>query len=179
MSLPEAHHAPTHAAPYRWQRPLRPLLAAMALALLPLAAACTLTPVHGTASSQQQLALAYAEPASRLEQVFYQTLSARLGKATGAGAPTLSASIAISSSRVGLSTVSSPVTDYQIVARASYRITRDGEVIHSGTRTATAGYQTTGQLVADDAARADAEDRAVRALAETVRLALSAETLAP
>lgn len=169
MSLPDARPAPARPFGVR----LRPLLTAAALALVPLVAACTLTPVHGPSGSQQRLDLAYAAPNSRLEQVFYQTISARLGTDPAPGAPLLSASISISAARVGLSTVSSPVTDYQIVARASYRITRDGEVVHSGSRTATAGYQTTGQIVADDAARADAEERAVRAVAETVRMALS------
>ena len=45
----------------------------------------------------------------------------------------------------------------------------------AGTRSATAGYRTNGQIVADDAARAAAEEQAARSAAETIRLALLAD----
>ncbi|GGA37296.1 hypothetical protein [Pelagibacterium lentulum] len=141
---------------------------------------CTLTPVYSDrGAAAQRLNLRYAAPNSRLEQVFYQTLSARAGATRNHDAPELSVSIAISESRIGLTTVSTPLTEYQIVAAANYQVRRGDEVLVSGRRTATGGYQRSGQLVANDAAKSDAEERVVRALAETVRLALVAELSAP
>jgi LPS-assembly lipoprotein len=46
--------------------------------------------------------------------------------------------------------------------------------VAGGTRSATTGYRTTGQSIADDAARTAAEEQAAKAAAETVRLALLA-----
>lgn len=141
-------------------------------------AGCTLTPVYGdAAATNDALALAYAEPGSRLEQVVYQQLSKRLGEG-GPGAPVFSATVAISVTSIGLSDVPSPITDQQVVATIDYSVTRDDAIIASGARSASAGYQTTGQLVADQAAGAGAQEQATRAAADTVRLALIA-ALAP
>ncbi len=141
---------------------------------------CTLTPVYSDQGvAGQRLNLRYAAPNSRLEQVFYQTLSARMGATRHHDAPELSVSISISESRIGLTTVSTPLTEYQIVAAANYQVRRGDEVLVAGRRTAAGGYQRSGQLVANDAAKSDAEERVVRALAETVRLALVAEFSAP
>lgn len=148
-------------------------LGALGALILP---GCTLTPVYSDqGAGGQRLNLRYVAPNSRLEQVFYQTLSARAGTARGAEVPELSVSISISESRVGLTTVSTPLREYQIVAAADYRVSRAGEVVISGRRTAAGGYQRSDQLVANEAAKNDAEERVVRALAETVRLALVAE----
>lgn len=139
---------------------------------------CTLTPVYGdAAATNAALTLAYAEPSSRLEQIVYQELSGRFGTG-GAGAPVFSASVAVSTTSIGLSDVPSPVTNQQVVATIAYSVTRDGVVLTSGSRSATSGYQTTGQIVADQAAQAGAQEQATRAAAETVRLALIA-ALAP
>jgi hypothetical protein len=51
-------------------------------------------------------------------------------------------------------------------------------VLTSGRRDASVGYQTSGQYLADDFARAGAQEQAARAAAENVRLALIA-ALAP
>lgn len=150
--------------------------AALALVLAaPLAlGGCTLTPVYGEAAvAGEALALSYAEPQTRLEQVLYQTLSARLGRAE-TGAPEFSATVGTSATRIGLSSVPGPVSDRQVVATVTFSVVRDGAVLASGRRSATAGYQTTGQIVADQAALTGAEEQATRAAAETVRLALIA-----
>lgn len=136
---------------------------------------CTLTPVYGQPGAASAIHLTYAEPSTRLEQVFYRHVSAGLGM-TGAGeAGQLAATVRVSSTRAGLSAVSSPVNDYQIVATVTYTVTRNGSVIARGSRTSASGYQTTGQIVGNDAARSAAEEQAVRAAAEQVRLALIAE----
>lgn len=154
--------------------------AALALAVsAPVAlAGCTLTPVYGDpAAARSNLALNYAEPETRLEQVVYQTLSARLNS-TDTSAPVFSASVSAGASRLGVSEISSPLTDYLVTATINYTVTQNGTTLASGRRTGTASYQTTGQYVADDAARANAQEQAARAAAETVRLALIAELAA-
>lgn len=139
---------------------------------------CTLTPVYGDAAATgAALALTYAEPSSRLEQIVYQELSGRLGT-SGPGAPLFSANVAVSATSIGLSDVPSPVTDRQVVATITYSVTQGETILADGTRSATSGYQTTGQIVADQAAQKGAEEQATRAAAETVRLALIA-ALAP
>jgi LPS-assembly lipoprotein len=147
----------------------------IALAAAGLLAGCTLTPVYGDAAkSSQGLALSYAEPETRLEQVVYRTLSGRLGP-TRADAPHLSAQVSSSAAQIGLSAVPGPLSDYKLTVTITYRVQQDGVEIASGTRSATAGYQTNGQIVADDAARAGAEEQAAKAAAEMVRLALLAD----
>lgn len=139
-----------------------------------LLAGCTLTPVYGEAAmASQSLALTYAEPETRLEQLVYRTLSGRLGSAD-IGAPQFSARVSSRTTRIGLSNVSGPVGENQIAIAITYRVVQNGTTIASGTRTATIGYRTTGQIVADDAARTTAEEQAVRSAAESVRLALLA-----
>lgn len=156
---------------------LRAAALALAVSATVILGGCSLTPVYGDAAARSALALNYAEPDNRLEQIVYQTLSARLGGGDAA-APLFSASVSASASRLGVSEVASPLTDYLVTATIDYRVTRDGTVLTSGRRTATATYQTTDQYLADDAARISANEQAVRAAAETVRLALIA-ALAP
>lgn len=138
---------------------------------------CTLTPVYGDAAARSSLALSYAEPETRLEQVVYQTLSARLGS-DDPSAPRFSATVSAGASRLGVSELSSPLTDYLVTATITYTVTQNGTTLASGRRTGTASYQTTGQYLADDTARANAQEQAARAAAEAVRLALIA-ALAP
>lgn len=157
---------------------LRAAAFALAVSAPLVLAGCTLTPVYGdAAAARSELALNYAEPSSRLEQIVYQTLSARL-RPGDAGAPTLSATVSSSASRTGLADVASPMTDRQITVTINYSVTRDGTVVTSGRRDASVGYQTSGQYLADDSARAGAQEQAARAAAENVRLALIA-ALAP
>lgn len=137
-------------------------------------AGCTLTPVHGGAGQIAPLALTYAEPNSRLEQVAYQALSARFDQG-GPESPEVRLRVSTGATRLGLSATRSPVTERMITATLTYSVVQNGETLASGSRQASANYHTTGQTVADDAARAGAEEQAIRAAAETVRLALIAE----
>lgn len=135
---------------------------------------CTLTPVYSEAAmASQNLALTYAEPDTRLEQLVYRTLSGRLGP-TGLGAPQFSARVSSTTTRIGLSNVGGPVGDSQVAVAVTYQVIQNGTSIANGTRTATIGYRTTGQIVADDAARTTAEEQAVISATESVRLALLA-----
>lgn len=161
-------------------RSVRSAMIAAALVAAVTVSGCSLSPVYSAgASGQSKLNLTYAEPSTRLEQVFYRYISAGLAGNTGNAAPRLSASIRISNSRIGLSDISNPVNDYQIVATVTYRVIHDGSVIADGTRHASSGYQTTGQIVADQQARSHAEEQAVRAAADQVRLALITQQAAP
>ena len=154
---------------------LRAFCLGVALVATGLLAGCTLTPVYGdVAVSGQSVALSYAEPQTRLEQLVYRTLSARLG-APNAAAPQFSAEVSSSATRIGLSDVAGPVSEYQLTVTITYRVERDSAELASGTRSATAGYRTNGQIIADDAARTAAEEQAAKAAAETVRLALLAD----
>lgn len=151
----------------------RRAFSALALAMLALGG-CTITPVHGdrAATGVSELELAYATPSTRLEQVFYQALAARMGTSGSSLAPIVSASVSTSASRVGLSTRPEPATDHQVIASITYRVEKEGELLASGKRTATSGYRTTGQILADDTARQRADEDAVRTAAQSVIAAL-------
>jgi len=138
-------------------------------------AACTVSPVHAPNQGQGGLDLAIAAPDSRLEQIATRVLSQRLVLAPGENPMQLDISISISASRPGLSRVSRPVTERELLASLTYRVSRDGEIVTSGTRTGRATYVSSPQVLAGDFARTDAEERAVTAAAEAVRLALLAQ----
>ncbi|HWJ88168.1 MAG TPA: hypothetical protein VNS12_08875 [Pelagibacterium sp.] len=154
---------------------VRRTMPGLALAASLMLAGCTLAPVHGssTGSTIAPIALNYAEPQSRLEQIVYQTLGARF-RSGDATSPVVWARVSARSSQIGLSRVASPVTDRQIDVTIVFEVTENNTVVASGSRSATALYQTTDQSVADDAALRKAEDQAARAAADAVRLALIA-----
>lgn len=153
----------------------RAAVLAVTLAIGSALSACSLTPVYSDgASAQNALSFTYAEPKSRLEQIVYRTVSGRLGGAS-IGAPVFTAGVAVTTSQIGLSDVASPVTERQVTANVTYTVTEGNVVVAQGTRRASAGYQTTGQIVADDTARDVAQEQAVRAAAEQIRLALMAD----
>jgi LPS-assembly lipoprotein len=155
-------------------RGLRALCLGAALTAAASLAGCTLTPIYGGANAANaSLALSYAEPETRLEQVVYRTLSDRLGPNV-AGAPQFSAQVSSNTTRIGLSSISGPIAENQLTITITYLVVDDGMSVAGGTRSATTGYRTTGQSIADDAARTAAEEQAAKAAAETVRLALLA-----
>lgn len=139
-------------------------------------AGCTVSPVHTQAQAgpQERLDLRYGAPSNRLQQVFYQALSARTGTPS-ADAPELTIAISSAVSRIGLANIASPVTDYQVTMRGTYTVRQGDTVLATGTRAVSSGFTIPGQVLANDAARAQAEEEAARALADAVRLALYAE----
>lgn len=154
---------------------LKRALTSLALGAVLVLGGCTLTPVHGDASAEHgTLSFTYGEPSTRLEQVFYREIASGLGRA-GPSLGELSATITLTDTRIGLSNVSGPYTDHQIVANVTYSVIVGGAERTAGTRQASSGYRESGQIVADDAARTAAEEQAVRAVAHQVRLALIAE----
>lgn len=139
-------------------------------------AGCTVTPVYSDAAAvQQKLRFSYAEPTTRLQQIVYQDLALRFGGDAGAGAPRLSVTVSPSGRGLTLSANPAPVTQAEAtVSGTATVVAPDGTVLLSVRRTASAGYETNGQVFADREARAEAAERATHELAESLRLALLA-----
>lgn len=141
-------------------------------------AGCTLTPVYsGRLAESPELNLAYAKPNTRLEQIIYQDLALRLGASDSPDAPLVTVSTSVGTSGTALSRTVNPNKPAQAVVNATLTIARrDGsaEPPLRITRFASAGYTTTGQVLADREARIEAEERAATAVAESLRLAVLA-----
>lgn len=165
-----------------WSRALRAAMTAAAIGAVLSAAGCSgLRPVYGpTGVVQQQLAFRYAEPNSRLEQIIVQELMLRLGKGGGSDAPQIRISAAAGARGLTQTSVTKPRSQKEMSVTATYTlISADGEVLLTGRRKATAQYETVGQVLADEAAAKDAEERAAQAVADTIRLSVLAGLTAP
>ena len=140
--------------------------------------ACSFSPVYsGTLASQPMLNLAFAKPTTRLEQVIYQELSLRFGSSVAPTAPLATDTVAASSGAVCLSATANPNKLSILTVTASVTVTRrDGSDAApiTFTRQASAQYTTSGQVLADTAAGNEAAERAARAAAESLRLAMLA-----
>lgn len=161
-------------------RGLRPIaLGAILLASGALLGACSFQPVYsGTLASQPSLDLAFAKPGSRLEQIIYQDLALRLGSSQSASAPLARVSVSSSSGGNSVRSASSAATDFgQTSVTATLVITQPGETTEKPLvirRTGTAQYTTSGQVLADTTALAEANERAAKAAAESLRLGVLA-----
>jgi hypothetical protein len=141
--------------------------------------ACSFSPVYqtGTLASQPKLNLAYAKPTSRIEQIIYQDLALRFGETVDETSPLVTVSTSTSGARIGISQTSNPNETQRLTLTATATITyRDGSKRPplAITRTASADYTTTNQVLANIEAAGDAGDRAAKAAAESLRLALLA-----
>ena len=140
--------------------------------------ACSFSPVYsGTLASRPMLDLAFAKPTTRLEQVIYQELALRFGSSVAPTAPLATVTVASSSGAVGLSVTANPNKLYRSVVTATVTIARrdgTGAEPMSFTRQASAEYTTSGQVLADTAAANEAAERAAKAAAESLRLAMLA-----
>lgn len=152
---------------------LRAGLLALTLALpVTLAACSSFRPVYGeNGIGAERIALNYAKPTNRLEQIIYQDLALALGKDDNG--PQLSVVTTSSARALTRSDVSRPSRQREAVVSAEITV-RDvaGAVLFSGTRSAAAGYSADGQGLADAEARRNAEEQAARELAEIIRLTL-------
>lgn len=160
-------------------RPLvRTLLLALALSATAGLSACTgIRPLYGEAGTGiSRHVFAYGEPASRLDQVIYTELRLRLGpNSVAPDAVRVSVSSYSYGRALTKTNVSRPSQQYEMIAVANVSISGpDGQNIFTGQRRATAAYQVVSQVLADNAAAAEASDRAGRALAETLRLTILA-----
>ena len=139
--------------------------------------ACSFTPVYsGALASQPTLDLVYAKPTTRLEQIVYQELALRLGSSESATAPFVMATVATTTAAIGRSATANPNKPYRVTVTATLSVTpRDSSGAPlSFTRMAIAEYTTSSQVLANTAAATDAQERATRAAAESLRLALLA-----
>jgi len=144
--------------------------------------ACSFQPVYGgTTASQSQLDLAFAKPNTRLEQIIYQDLALRLGSSASETAPLASVSVAIGSGGNTMRSANASAADFaQTSVTATLTITPRGagaEKPLTITRTATAQYTTSGQVLADTTAATEAQERAAKAAAESLRLGILASLI--
>lgn len=153
-------------------------LVALALATAMSLAACSgFHPVYGPGGvAQQQVALIYAAPANRTEQIIYEDLALKLGKASG-NAPTLKLSTQSFARELTVESTSAaaklPNLQMEMEVTANITLTDvNGKVIFSGMRSAVADYTSNSQGLANDAASADAIKRAALSLSDTIRLTL-------
>lgn len=163
-----------------WSEALRrSALASVLLGFVTALGACSFTPVYsGALAGQSTLNVAYAKPNSRLDQVVYQELSLRFGRSDSPAAPLITVSVAPAVSDLVVTTTANPSKPLSVTVTATLTITsRDGSDTPPVTyvRTASAEYTRAGQILADNAAASEAAERAARAAAESLRLALLAD----
>lgn len=144
-------------------------------------AGCTaFTPVYGERGvSQQRLELAYSEPGNRLDQLVIQDLSLKLGKSGDPDAPLVTISSSPANRTLTRTGTAKPVTQQEVTVTVSYTVAADGRLVTFGSRSASASWTSSGQVYADEAAYRDAEERAARAAAETVRLSILSTLATP
>jgi hypothetical protein len=148
----------------------------IALALMggvSLAGCTSFTPVYGDYGVvQRRLEVAYSKPGSRLDQIIIQDLSLKLGKSDNPDAPLVTISSGAGNRTLTRTGTSKPVTQQEAIVNVSYTVVADGRVVTFGSRSASASWTTSGQVLADEAAYRVAQERAARAAAETVRLSI-------
>lgn len=162
-----------------WSKPLRRIaVAALVLGIGAALGACSFSPVYsGALASQPLLNLAYAKPNSRLEQVIYQELALRFGSSDLATAPLATVTVSSLAPDMMLSATANPAKAVEVTVTATLTISqRDGGTAkpQTFTRMASADYTRSGQVLADNAAAAEAAERAAKSAAESLRLAVLA-----
>lgn len=151
----------------------RGLLAVILAAPLALSACTGLRPVYGeTGVIRERLALSYARPGNRLEQIVIQDLILRLGNSTAPDVPEIRIAAGAGTRDLTRTSTVKPQAQREAVVTVSFTILDGGLVIAQGTRKASAGYATSGQVIADEAAYKDATERAAHAASESIRLSI-------
>ena len=144
----------------------------------PALAGCSFTPLYGSGSALDSGGgFAYAEPKNRLEQIIYQELAFRLGRDTSPDAPLVTISASSSEVRVGRVSTGSVMTTYQSIVTAKATVDLRGaepKRALSDSRFASALYEISSQLSANESAKEDAREKASRAVADSLRLLLAA-----
>jgi hypothetical protein len=156
------------------------LIAAVLVTGLSLAGCTSFRPVYGDTgglAGQAALDLAYAEPDSRLEQIIYQELALRLGRSSSPSAAQAKVVVAEVNLNSALSATSGPNTPFEVTVAATLTVTPPAGSTAaplSISRSATAEYTTSANVLGNTQARIDAAERAAKAAAESLRLALLA-----
>lgn len=141
---------------------------------LALAGCSGMTPLYGEAGlGTERIAFRYAAPASRLDQIIYQHLALKLGRTADTTAPLVSVSTSASSRSLTRTDVDRAAGQYEAVVTARITLTdAAGQELYATTRSAAALYTTDSQALAATESSREAQERAARELAETVRLTL-------
>jgi hypothetical protein len=157
-----------------FRRAAQTALIALAL-LVPLAACTGIRPVYtDSALGTKRVDVAYGAPGNRWEQIIYQDLALRLGKADGA-VPRVQVSAWRGSENLTNNTVSSPTTPKKVTVWANLTVTAaDGTVLFTGVRSQTADYTHDAQSLSNQQASDTAERQASLLLADTLRLQIIA-----
>lgn len=154
---------------------MRAFLLASALTTVTMLTACSgFTPVYGERGiGVERHAFRYDKPASRLDQIIYQDLALRLGRSTDPAVPLVRVTTSSRSRDLTRSDVTRPSEQREAVVTAQIELVgADGKVAFQVSRSAAALYSTDSQALAASEAQQDAEERAAKELAETVRLTL-------
>ena len=157
-----------------FSRACRAALIAVAL-VVPLAACTGLRPVYqyGEADAER-MAVRFGSPASRVEQIIYNELKLRFVKG-GPDAPLVTISASPTSRALTQGTITTPATQNEAIVAATVTVTSaDGDTLLSVTRTSTADYTTSPQAFANQEAPEEAQRRAAKLVADTLRLEIYA-----
>ncbi len=131
-----------------------------------LLSACTLSPVYSTAEqTNATFNLQFESANSRLEQIVYSNLSASFPVSAVAEANLVK--VVVTSSNINPGTGSVALKGVITVTNMS-----TGEILFFGSRTASATFVSSPQLLANQQAANEASERAARELAQTIRLTL-------
>lgn len=139
-----------------------------------LAGCSSFRPVYGDSGiASERIELAYGKPSTRLDQIIYQDLALKFGKSTSPDAPLLTVSASVSARGLTKTGVTKPATQQEATVVASATLTTsDGRVVFRGQRSASAGYVSVGQVLADTEAANEAQERAAKEAGELLRLAI-------
>lgn len=154
-------------------RTLGAILVALALTV-PLAACSGLTPVYGDRGlGTERVAVSYAAPNNRLEQIIYNDLALRLGKS---GPDAASVKVTASQKSIALTnnTITAPNSQRQVTVTARITVSKGGETLFSGTRSQTADYTSDAQALSNQQAEISAARQAALLLSDTIRLEIIA-----
>lgn len=156
-------------------------LVTLALAApLALAGCSSFRPVYGEAGvTQERLALNYAKPGGRLDQIIIQDLILRLGSTKSSDAPEVTISTSTATRALTRTGTVKPNRQMEVAVTASYVIVAGDRTVLQGSRKAVAAYSTNGQVLADEAALKDATERAAHEVADTIRLSILGGLAAP
>ena len=158
----------------------RTLFRALALALAltattALTACSSFTPVYGeNGIGAERHAFRYDKPASRLDQIIYQELVLKLGRTTDSTVPLVRVTTTNYVRDLTKTGVSNPATQKEAVVTAKIELVdADGNIAFTASRSASALFTADRyQALAETEAEKEANERAARELAETVRLTL-------
>ena len=151
------------------------MVAVAIVAVTSLGACSSFKPVYGDGgvTVAENGKFRFSPPQSRLDQIIYQNMLLTLGQSRSSTAPLVEITTSVANTDLTRSASIRPNDQRQAVVTATIKITSaSGSVVFNTTRSASAAYTVDSQGLANAEAQIDAEERAARELAETVRLTL-------